>query len=96
MWMTSAGTRLSRSFAATSRTSSSEKYVIRLIQKPKDHRGGIAALPVSVVYSSRTCLGVPRKTNRSSSSSPRSRAFDPWYEAPMSNVAGAEVWANMP
>ncbi len=30
---------------------------MRLIQKPNDQSGGIAALPVSVVYSSRTCFG---------------------------------------
>ena len=42
----------------------------RLIHRPNDHSGGMGDLPVSFVYSSRISLGVPRKTNRSSSSSP--------------------------
>jgi len=63
--------RFSRSFAATARVSSSEKYVIRLIHRPKDQRGGMDGLPVSAVYSSRMSLGAPRNTNRSSSSSPK-------------------------
>ena len=76
--MTSLGIRFARSFAATARVSSSEKYEMRLIQRPNDHRGGMGALPVSVVYSARTSLGAPRNRNRSSSSSPSISALLPW------------------
>src|SRR5271157_123362 len=69
---------------------------MRLIHRPNDHRGGMGALPVSVVYSSRMSLGAPRNTNRSSSSSPSSNSVVLPYDAPKSKVAGAEVWTNMP
>src|ERR1035437_157589 len=69
---------------------------MRLIHKPKLHSGGMDALPVSVVYSLRISLGSPRNTNRSSASSPSSRAVVLPAEAPKSKVAGAEVWTNMP
>src|ERR1039457_5818608 len=94
--MTSAGIRFCRSLAATSRVWSSEKYVMRLIHRPKLHSGGMDGLPVSVVYSLRMSLGSPRNTNRSSASSPNSRAVVLPAEAPKSNVAGADVWTNMP
>ena len=77
-WMTSLGILFARSLAATARVSSSEKYEMRLIQRPKDHKGGMGALPVSFVYSSRTSRGLPRNTNTSSSSSPRRSALLPW------------------
>ena len=76
--MTSLGIRSFRRRAATARVSSSEKYEIRLIHRPKDHRGGMGALPVRVVYSPRTSAGVPRNRNTSSSSSPRRSALLPW------------------
>src|ERR1035437_9665287 len=69
---------------------------MRLIHRPKLHSGGMDAFPVSVVYSLRMSLGSPRNTNRSSASSPNSRALVLPYEAPKSKVAGAEVWTNMP
>src|ERR1019366_9388490 len=69
---------------------------MRLIHKPKLHSGGMDALPVSVVYSLRISLGSPKNTNRSSASSPSSRAVVLPVEAPKSKVAGAEVWTNMP
>jgi hypothetical protein len=67
---TSAGMRYWRSLAATSRTCASELYVMRLIQRPNDQSGGTGLRPVSAVYSDSTSFGSPRKTNRSSSSSP--------------------------
>src|ERR1035441_4420608 len=69
---------------------------MRLIHKPKLHSGGSGALPVTVVYSLRISLGSPRNTNRSSASSPSSRAVVLPVEAPKSKVTGAEVWTNMP
>src|SRR5450631_4759486 len=69
---------------------------MRLIHRPKLHKGGMDAFPVSVVYSLRMSFGSPRNTNRSRASSPNSRALVLPYEAPKSKVAGAEVWTNMP
>src|SRR5215207_10768844 len=70
-WMTSEGIRYSRSFFATSLTSSSDEYVSRPIHRPKVQRGGVGARPVRAVYSERISFGEPKKKNRSSTSSPR-------------------------
>jgi len=96
MWITSSGMRCWRSLAATSRTCCSEKYVIRLIQRPNDQRGGIEGRPVNAVYSPRTSFGSPRKTKRSSESSPTRSVLAAWNDAPMSKVIGVDEWTNIP
>ena len=69
---------------------------MRLIHVPKLHSGNIGLFPVMSVYSFRMSFGSPKNTKKSICSSAINRRWAPMYEAPKSQVTGADVCIKIP